>query len=370
MSLKNRTIAFTQPYVPAYRVPLFDELERQLERQGARLAVYSGTPDRLQAMRGDSATSGRWHRPLSSVRLPVLRWHLEYRKLPRAAKEADVLVTELEALNVTGWSRTRRQKVVLWGHGKPYVTSAPWLAESIEWSLVRRADHVMTYAPSGRAYLMQKAQVSPRHVTAIGNSTDTEALRAHLRGLSGVELDDLRARYGNGPTALFVGGLDQSKRIDFVLEAFRQAVSINSDFKLIVAGNGPMIGEVRAVADADARLIYYPRAIGKELAALGAVANALWMPGRVGLVAVDAIALGLDIHTTAYEYHAPEVEFLRGGEHLELPNDPHSFAAASLDVMSRAGKWPHRTLRTDIPTVSTVASRMLGVFESLFAQDA
>ena len=50
------------------------------------------------------------------------------------------------------------------------------------------------------------------------------------------------------------------------------------------------------------------------LALAGRAATALLNPGRIGLVAVDALALQLPVLSTRYEFHAPEAEYLEEGK--------------------------------------------------------
>ena len=84
----------------------------------------------------------------------------------------------------------------------------------------------------------------------------------------------------------------------------------------------------------------------------------MWIPGRVGLVAVDALAMGLPVHTTRYPYHAPEIEFLAENEVAFLGPDPVRFARESLTLISAS---PGRVLRADIPTIETVSRNMASV---------
>ena len=44
-----------------------------------------------------------------------------------------------------------------------------------------------------------------------------------------------------------------------------------------------------------------------DFALLGCVCDVMVIPGRVGLVAVDAMALGLPLVTTKHDAHAPEL---------------------------------------------------------------
>jgi glycosyltransferase involved in cell wall biosynthesis len=242
------------------------------------------------------------------------------------------------------------------------------LADTIEWRLAKRVDHVMTYAPSGRDYLITRGHVPAERITAIGNSTDTAALRSQLMSIQPQRGAELRAQFGAGPVALFVGGLDASKRVDFLLKAFMEARRLNPDFRLIVAGRGELEADVRRLAAADSHLEYLPGATGQRLAELAYVSDVVWMPGRVGLVAVDALALGLSLHTTNFEFHAPEIEFLRPGEVAYLPDDPRKYASESLELI---GTHPRtKQFRDDIPSVQAVARSMFAVISAtLGAED-
>jgi hypothetical protein len=70
------------------------------------------------------------------------------------------------------------------------------------------------------------------------------------------------------------------------------------------------------------------------MAALSHVSSAIWMPGRVGLVAVDALALGLPVLTTHFPFHAPELEYLVEGRSVHfLPAIAENFASEALAIM-------------------------------------
>ena len=63
---------------------------------------------------------------------------------------------------------------------------------------------------------------------------------------------------------------------------------------------------------------------------LGRVASYMVIPGRVGLVAVDALALGLPVVTTDFPHHAPEVEYLTGEALVSTRRSARELAAAMI----------------------------------------
>lgn len=355
-------VVVTQPYVPAYRVPLFDAVASQLKSRGLELQVFSASPTGEQSLRGDRAT-GPWHHELRSRTIHVAGRQISVRSLPPEASDAVVLVSELEALNTLAWRESfRKRPLILWGHGKGYVNDTGALADRVEWVLARRSAHIMTYAASGRDYLVERGGIRGEKVTAIGNSTDTSTLRHATEELLGAP-----ASSSPQPHALYVGGLDASKRIDFLLDAFVHARAVDPTFTLTVVGRGADQDKIRSFAAANDTVRFIEEARGRKLAEVASTARAMWIPGRVGLVAVDALALGLPVHTTRFAYHAPEIEYLQDDEVGFFGPSAEEFAQQSLRAMANSGP---RRLRSDIPTIDRVARAFASViFDTLDRQD-
>ncbi|MFI8593167.1 glycosyltransferase [Microbacterium sp. NPDC078428] len=356
-------VLLTQPYVAAYRVPLFEELRERLATNGVDFVVAAGVPDGDQALRDDARVLP-WQADLSVKSIRIGNRRISVRKV-HVARRPQVVVTELEALNLYGWlATTTASRVILWGHGKSYVNDPSPVGERLEWALARRAQHVMTYAPGGRNYLIERAALDPSRVTAVGNSTDSEALRRAFVSVPLHRVDSLRNSIAADRVALYVGGLDESKRIRFLIEAAERAHEADPGFRLIVVGKGVLADEVVAASKRTRAIVHIPEARGDDLAELARLALAMWIPGRVGLVAIDSLAVGLPIFTTDFAYHAPEVEFLQTHELRYLPNDPRLFAAEALQALRTVGAG-QRHLRDDIPTISSVAGAMAGIVEKV-----
>jgi len=62
---------------------------------------------------------------------------------------------------------------------------------------------------------------------------------------------DLRARYelGTGPVALFLGGLKPRKNLPTLLETWAAVTARHPDARLLIAGGGPLLGSLRALAE-------------------------------------------------------------------------------------------------------------------------
>jgi glycosyltransferase involved in cell wall biosynthesis len=352
-------VIVVQRYIPSYRVPLFASLSKQLKVQGVQLLVAHGVPTGAQRARGDNAVSQSWAEPVQEVSLSLFRGFTPtWKRIGALSSRADVVVAELGSTTLNTWDFVARRptSTILWGHGKSYVKAQGWADSQIERQMVMRAAHVMTYTESGRSYLIDLG-VDPEHVTAVGNSTDTAAL-ARLKVETCSTAAAWRERLGStGPVGLFVGGLDSDKRIPLLLEAGRAAARLDPTFRLVIAGSGRDEHIVERHLH-EPWLLALPRVNRREMAALSHVTSAIWMPGRVGLVAVDALALGLPVLTTRFLFHAPELDYLVEGRTVHfLPDAADSYAAEALAIMRRPPEQPKEGGEA-IPSVHAVAARM------------
>lgn len=360
-------VLLTQPYVPAYRVPLFNALRSYLKAEGHELIVVAGSPNHEQAKRRDEAAA-TWIQPMRERTFSVLRGReVRFRRLPpeTRAQRFDVMITELDASNTFAWYnhfRHPRTPVVLWGHGASFVSSERAWSVAARRLFVRTvASHVMTYSERGKRMLSASLGEHTVPITSIGNSTDTLTLREALLSLSDAERARAREIVGTGNRALFVGGLDASKRIHQLLESASVARESDPSFKLVIVGDGVLQPAVKAASEAGS-VVWVASARGRQLAALASTCDSVWMPGRVGLVAVDALALGLPVISVDHEHHAPEVDFLGEGEIYFVSSNPRAFAEEARLAVGRA-----TSLRptSALPSVQRVAREMTNVILGL-----
>ena len=317
---RGRSVAFTQPYIPAYRVPLFERVINALESERIDAHVYYGDrQERRASVRGDSA-SPEWGTRVPSFGVFTKFGSIYGRKLPRAERHPDVLVTDLAAANLDAWSaKMRRQPYILMGHGRVYTKSESKLSVLLQKALLRSAAHVLTYTDGGRNAVLNRVKIDPAKVTTFWNSTDTATLQTHLLKLTPQDSAAERDRIGiprDGRVALFVGALEPYKEINLLLKAAKLAQKTAPNLFLLIAGTGSLAPVVESAARASAQIQYVGYCDVARLALLGSISEYIVSPGRVGLLAVDSLALGLPLLTTEYKYHAPEIEYLTRGENL------------------------------------------------------
>lgn len=360
-------VLYLQPYVPTYRAPLFSCLDALLREGGGSLTVAASQPSRAMVQRRDQC-SGTWLNTVRTIPIPTPLGTLHYRDVRQSMRtRPDVVVMELDPANLNAWTAVTRRRipVVLWGHGKTFTARERPLVARARAHLARAAQHVMTYTEAGRQALLVHG-VPENKVSAVGNATDTRELRRALqrRRQSDTRYSQtFRISLRDRRVFMYVGALDADKRVSFLAAAARHAATLDPRFLLLVAGSGPDEGCVRSLDSDVARWI--PRADLPAIADMLAVSEGIWMPGRIGLVAVDALAAGVPIHTTAFPFHAPEFEFLAIGRDAFLhPDNPALFAKYALT----GSPDPRTTLQTqpiEGLSVESVASNMFRVLQEV-----
>lgn len=327
---KRDAIAFVQPYVPSYRRGMFDAIADRLKEEGLELEVWHAKPQGRAAARGNSI-EGSWSRPITQRRISVAGRNLTYRPILSEARKVRGVVAGLASTNFETYllAGDPRVNLMLWGHGRNFTAKNNALDARLERWLSGRASHVFAYTDQGREHLIGAGLASTK-VSTVLNSTDVVTLRRAQASATVADLARTRAAYDleNKDVALFVGAFDEPKRLPFLFDAADRVAERNEKFTLLLAGAGPLddyVKEQTSTRD-------YARLIGRQdteqLASLSNLVDLIVMPGRVGLVAVDSLALGVPLATTSYPFHAPESEYLNRRNSLWSDDDPESYASS------------------------------------------
>ncbi|WIB27021.1 glycosyltransferase family 4 protein [Curtobacterium sp. MCSS17_015] len=329
-------IAVSQPFVPDYRVPFFNELARQLSAEGFELEVWHGSPG-AEMRKVGSARTGPWSVEVPQLRLQMFGRTLALRRIWRRARGARAVVapfsaTALEAILILFLGRT---KTFLWGHGRSYVNKENRVGKAIKTAMARRAQGVLVYTPSAVA-AVESMGVPRSRVRAVFNATDTATLRRMRAGLSSTDIEAFRhaQEIPPGPVGLFVGAFIEAKRLDFLFSAIDRIVAAVPNFTAVIAGSGPQQEFVSAQAHRRRHVQVVQRLDQEELVRFSSVSDILLMPGRVGLVAVDAVALGLPVITTDWPFHAPEAEYLNSSNSIRSEDSETEYANVVIDLLS------------------------------------
>jgi glycosyltransferase involved in cell wall biosynthesis len=229
--------------------------------------------------------------------------------------------------------RKRRPLIALWGHGIDYTVNRTGVELLLQKQLTRRADWFFGYTHASVQHAID-AGVSPDRTTMVMNAIDSAALGAELSAITEQEITDFRVRHGiPARAALFIGGLDPAKRVDLLVAAAVEAHSAEPDFAVIVIGAGSG-NNLLSSAISKGAIIHLGPQFGRNKSVALRAATSLAVPGRVGLVAVEALVSGLSIVTATGSLHAPEVDYLTPGVNLFTTEaTPEAYARGLLTTL-------------------------------------
>ncbi|WP_052493364.1 glycosyltransferase [Rhodococcus sp. MEB064] len=303
-------------------------LTQKLKLNHTDVVVFSGMPAGADRSRNDLVHG-----------FPLI--HLRQIEIPLAAKRiliriprtklllSDLIVIEhavknLESYLLICWATLTGRKIALWGHGMTITQPASRLSIALQRWMLRHASWYFAYT-EGSATRATSNGIDQEKCTVLNNTIDAMPL---------VRLRDCVKQDASGTwRALYVGGLDGAKRIDFLLDCCRRIYEINSHFRLIVKGDGQMRTMVEQAALEPWLEYNGAGALHGDPESVTGV-KAILMPGRVGLVAIDSFALGIPIITTAWPWHAPEYEYLDESNSITTDDDEPAFIRAVVDLIN------------------------------------
>ncbi len=302
-----------------YRVSFYQHLRGMLAERGVRLRLVHGQGTHEDRAKGD-VTRLSWseHLPLRTVN--IRSQELLWQSGIGVARDSDIIVCEQASRLLLNYVLLFGRKLfgcrlALWGHGRNLRRGqeSP-VGETAKRLLTNRADWFFAYNRMSAAEVRRLGFPSER-ITAVQNATDTRELREARAAVTDADIAELRAELGatGDNIGLFIGGLYDLKRPDYLIAAAYELRRMVPDFELIVLGDGPMSDVVRQAAATESWVHYPGSVFSDSRATYGALAKIFLIPGLVGLNVVDAFALDLPIASVDRPYHAPEIEYVLDG---------------------------------------------------------
>lgn len=315
-----KKLLILQPYIPEYRVAFFRDLRSALHEKGFELVLAAGRAQGPLAQRGDDRTESAADVLLSSRSVDVGRKSLLVRDVRSVLRQVqpDLVITEQAIKNMDVYSLLMRQVVKgsprfgLWGQGRAFSRPQGKMGSLLKQWVTRRSEWFFAYTQEGADYVVRHG-VPPNRVTVLNNTVDTERLRRDLDNVRDAQVEDFRQRHSlvPGQTALFLGGVDTTKGIEFLLDAAEKVAKQVPGFRLVIAGSGSSSDLVRRRQQEGAPIVFVGRLEGLDKAVALSVADVMMIPEWVGLVAVDSLVAGCPIITTHHASHSPEFSYLR-----------------------------------------------------------
>lgn len=310
-----KRVVILQEYIPEYRQKFFESLIDLCLEDDIELRVGYGLPTSRQAARGD-ATNVSAGFILRQREVRIWGSRVVIRLIPRSALLADLMILEQARRNVDAYRLflprflRRPRRIALWGHGRDYVQGSSGFRNRLQRALTTRADWFFGYTDES-VEAVSDAGFPRARATIVKNSNDTTSFVRELGDIAEIERADFKEVHDlHGATALYVGGLDDSKRIPFLLEAGSEVHQRLPEFRLLIAGSGEHAERVMSLAQNAPWVRILGTVSGHQKALAFDAAEVIAMPGRVGLVAVDSIVSGTPIVTTDFPWHAPEFAYV------------------------------------------------------------
>lgn len=366
----SKRVVIVQPYVPTYRVPFFERLRQILATREVECVVAAGVPRGDLAGRGDSVRPD-WLVPVQHRTIAIGRRSLDLSIRPVPWECADAVILGLEGSSIPVYqslamARLAGLRVGLWGHVRSYVAPGNSVDLALETLQMRLADHIFAYTPGGAEDAIRRGVQSSK-VTTVMNTVDTAALQGACESV------ELRLAEGSfprakqhQPTFAFIGGLDSSKRIAFLAEVLDILWADDPRIRLLIGGAGAERPLLNQAVKRGQAVDLGPVNTNRKAEAL-MQSRAILMPGRIGLIAVDALVAHRPVLTTDWPWHAPESEYLLEGQsRLTSSNNPRSYADMIMQIAYQpaepvlADDWRYPTLEEMARRYAEGVLRLLG----------
>ena len=332
-------VVIVQEYVPLYRLPFFLRLVELAKQRDIDVKVIAGSAGAKQSMRQDGAEAELvipiWQREIRFGRRRIV-----FRRITQETRSADLVIFEQARRNLDIYRlflprHSGRPLVALWGHGRFYGGDELPMDRNLRRAITLRADWFFAYTNAG-ADAVADWGFDRTRTTVVRNSIDTTALFRLLGSVT----DDALAIFTEvhrltQHTALYIGGLDNKKRLDFLFDAADLVYLALPTFRLLVAGAGVDAGKVASYAATRSWVSYLGPVFGPQKALALRASQILVIPGAIGLVAVDSIVAGTPIVTTLDPQHGPEFDYLSPGRNVLVSRDNVVDYAAQIEGLMR-----------------------------------
>lgn len=307
--MKKKTVYLVYTHFPHYRQPVFEALSRS-ERYRYRFYYDPGGVNKT--IESGVASPSNHHNMRTRTFGPLL-W--QSGAVPLALSgQCEAFVFLGNPFIVSTWiaapiARIRGIKVFFWTHG--WIRDEHGIKDWLRSTFYRMAHALLLYGERARQ-LGLKRGFADRALHVIGNSLNFDKQRAMRTALL-ADPERLSSAKLERPFFLVVSRLIKSARVDLAIAAlaqFQQAAS------LVVVGEGPERLTLEAAAAAKSVDVLFTGALysEEELAPYFLNCVAVVSPGKVGLLAMHALAYGAPVITHGDpDRQMPEFEAIEDG---------------------------------------------------------
>jgi glycosyltransferase involved in cell wall biosynthesis len=375
-------VLFATEILEDYRVPFHEGVRRDLARFGVSYDLIFGQATTNENYKTRSA-SLPWGKEVVNRHLGLGRYSALWQPILSEAWASDLVVIGQESRFLANYliqaaRRFQRPKVALWGHGKNFQGKGAATRVAARWKRLwaTQCDWWFAYTETSRKIVEGYGFPSQR-ITVFHNAIDTTEIRRLTAQISDQRLETLRQQFGIGSrnVGVYVGGLYDHKRIEFLIETAKEIQHQVPDFRLLVVGDGVDRRLVESAAAQFPWIRYFGPLFGDQKAEILRLGRVFMMPGLVGLAVLDCAAAGLPIVTTAYPYHSPEIAYIEPGRNGLVVADwlnPQAYAGAVVAVLREDKLYASLVRGAGVTAEKLTIERMVNCFSEgvLAALDA
>jgi len=342
---RHRIVDIVWPFLPHYRQRFFDMLRDALLADDIQLRLFYCAPKGLDAERRHTIELP-WASEIGCWRMRVGSKEVIWQRCLGKTAVADLVIVPDHARLISTYgllfrSAWRPTRVAFWGHGANLQQDAAGsaLGEIARRCVFKRAAWWFAYTASSAA-LVRRTGFPESRITVLNNTIDVRQLVAARATMNPARCERLRQELGvgEGPVCLFVGGMYPEKRLGFLVAACDSIRRSRPDFEMVFVGAGPDESIVRGAGESREWLHCVGPEFGDTLVPYFMISTLVLMPGVVGLVIVDSLALEVPLVTTAESFHGPEIDYLESGVNglmVQAGDDPATYGDAVLTLLDQ-----------------------------------
>jgi glycosyltransferase involved in cell wall biosynthesis len=177
-------------------------------------------------------------------------------------------------------------------------TSDAALVDGIEWWATYEARSIIAVSESMKREIIDHFRLPPEKVYAIPNGVDPNGFSMNI------DRGKVKMMLGLSPfdrLVLFIGRLTEQKGIPFLIKAFPKILEVNTNARLVIVGEGPMLESLKGLVEATG-ISSFTRFLGHVddglLRAVLRSADVLVVPSiyePFGIVALEGMAAGVPV---------------------------------------------------------------------------
>jgi glycosyltransferase involved in cell wall biosynthesis len=350
-------LGIIQRVLPSYRIPLFDALADAFNKN---VSVFAGEPRKIESLNtsGEPASAKLWRGKNVHIldgplyvcwQSGLIKWLSEW--MP------NVLIMEANPRYIHSpaalrWMRKQGGKLIGWGLGSP---SPQGVFSSCRLSLrkqfIQQFDALITYSSQGAS-----------EYAALGFSPDRIFTAPNAAAPRPKHAIPVRSNeyLGGRPILVFVGRLQERKRVDTLIRACG-ALSPSIQPVLKIIGDGPSRTALEALAkEVYPDTIFYGAKHGADLEQHLRSADIFVLPGTGGLAVQEAMAYALPVIVgeadgTQEDLVRPENGWLLPDISVQTLADTIALAVDDIDSLRKKGAASFRIVDEEINLENMVA---------------